>query len=143
MSNSRTRGFLFPLSYAFRKRVFNIAILKLEPVSNERPGIFIQHRGIHEFLNLSIFVKKTISFNSMLQLPFHRKFFEMATTASKPLFFLKACYFMKVGLVDLSPYGRKIKFEFWLSRQRRAGRQNSNIIFPPSVLKSTRPTFIK
>ena len=37
---------------------------------------------------------------------------------------LKACYFMKVGLVDLSMYGGKIKFEFWLSRQRRAGQQN-------------------
>ena len=56
---------------------------------------------------------------------------------------LKACYFKKVGLVDLSPYGGKIKFEFWLSRQRRAGRQNSNFIFPPSEPKSTRPTFIK
>ena len=29
---------------------------------------------------------------------------------------------MNVGLVDLSPYGGKIKFEFWLSRQRRQGR---------------------
>ena len=25
---------------------------------------------------------------------------------------LKACYFMKVGLVDLSTYGGKVKFEF-------------------------------
>jgi len=56
---------------------------------------------------------------------------------------VKARYFKKVGLVDLSPYGGKIKFEFWLSRQRRAGRQNSNFIFPPSEPKSTRPTFIK
>ena len=50
---------------------------------------------------------------------------------------LKAYYYKKVGLVDLSTYGGKIKFEFWLSRQRWAGRPNSNFIFPPSVLKST------
>ena len=55
---------------------------------------------------------------------------------------VKACYSMKVGLVDLSTYGGKIEFEFWLSRQHWAGRQNSNFIFPPSVLKSTRPTFL-
>ena len=44
---------------------------------------------------------------------------------------LKAYYYKKVGLVDLSTYGGKIKFEFWLSRQRWAGRPNSNFIFPP------------
>ena len=44
---------------------------------------------------------------------------------------LKAYYCKKVDLVDLSTYGGKIKFEFWLSRQCWAGRQNSNFIFPP------------
>ena len=52
-----------------------------------------------------------------------------AFASSKTL--LKAYYYKKVGLVDLSTYGGKIKFEFWLSRQRWAGRPNSNFIFPP------------
>ena len=44
---------------------------------------------------------------------------------------VKAYYYKKVGLVDLSTYGGKIKFEFWLSWQRWTGRPNSNFIFPP------------
>ena len=56
---------------------------------------------------------------------------------------LKACYFMKVSLVDLSTHGGKIKFEFGRPAQQCLDSQNSNSIFPPYVLKSTRPTFIK
>ena len=44
----------------FWKRVVNITISHLRPVSNERPGIFTFYRGIHEFLNPSIFVKITV-----------------------------------------------------------------------------------
>ena len=54
------------------------------------------------------------------------KYYNLKEPDNFDLFYLKACYFMKVGLVDWSTYGGKIKFEFWLSRQRWAGRQNSN-----------------
>ena len=38
------------------------------------------------------------------------------------LSYIKAYYYKKVGLVDLSTFGGKIKFEFGLSRQRWDGR---------------------
>ena len=56
--------------------------------------------------------------------------------------FIKAYYYKKVGLVDLSTHGGKIKFEFGRPAQRCLDSQNSNLIFPPYVLKSTRPTFL-
>ena len=55
---------------------------------------------------------------------------------------LKAYYYKKVGLVDLSTHGGKIKFEFGRPAQHCLNSQNSNMIFPPYVLKSTRPTFL-
>ena len=41
----------------FRKRVVNIVISDLRPVSNERSGNFTFYRSIHEFLNSFIFEK--------------------------------------------------------------------------------------
>ena len=38
---------------------------------------------------------------------------------------------MKVGLVDLSTLGGKIKFEFCRPALRCLDSQNSNLIFPP------------
>ena len=49
-----------PIFSFFRKKVVNIAI------SNESPGNFTFYRGIHEFLNPSIFVKITVFFYFML-----------------------------------------------------------------------------
>ena len=40
-------------------------------------------------------------------------------------------YVMKVGLVDLSTHGGKIKFEFCCPALRCLDIQNSNLIFPP------------
>ena len=62
--------------------------------------------------------------------------------ASNMKTYLKAYYYKKVGLVDLSTHGGKIKFEFGRPAQRCLDSQNSNLIFPPYVLKSTRPTFL-
>ena len=45
--------------------------------------------------------------------------------------FLKAYYFMKVGLVDLGTLGGKMKFEFCRPALRCLDSQNSNLIFPP------------
>ena len=58
------------------------------------------------------------------------KVYELA----KIFLILKAYYYKKVGLIDLSTYGGKIKFEIWLSRQRWAGRPNSNFILLPRHL---------
>ena len=55
-----------PIFSFFRKRVVNIMISDLRPVSNESPGNFTFYRGIHEFLNPSIFVKITVFFYFML-----------------------------------------------------------------------------
>ena len=46
------------------------------------------------------------------------------------------------GLVDLSTHGGKMKFEIGRPAKHCLGSQNSNLIFPPYVLKSTRPTFL-
>ena len=52
-------------------------------------------------------------------------------------------YVMKVGLVDLSTHGGKMKFEFCRPVLCCLDSQNSNFIFLPDVLKSIRPTFLK
>ena len=44
-----------PIFAIFWKRVVNIAILELGPVSYEKPGIFAFPIGFYEFLNPSIF----------------------------------------------------------------------------------------
>ena len=46
-----------PIFSFFRKRVVNIAFFELRPLSNERSGNFTFYRGIHKFLNPSIFEK--------------------------------------------------------------------------------------
>ena len=43
-----------------KKKVVNIAIWKLGPVSNERSGNITFYRGIHEFSNSPIFEKVTV-----------------------------------------------------------------------------------
>ena len=48
-----------PIFSFFRKRIVNITISDLRPVSNKRPVNFT-YRGVHEFLNLSIFEKITV-----------------------------------------------------------------------------------
>ena len=48
-----------PISSFLRKRVVNIVILELGPVSNERPGNFTVYGGIRKFLKSSIFEKIT------------------------------------------------------------------------------------
>ena len=55
---------------------------------------------------------------------------------------LKAYNYKKVGLVDLSTHGGKIKFEICRPAQRCLDSQNSNLIFPRNVLKSPSPTFL-
>ena len=52
---------LYTNIFVFWKTAVKITILDLGPVSNESPGNFTFYRGIHEFLNPSIFVKITIS----------------------------------------------------------------------------------
>ena len=49
-----------PICSFFQKRVGYIMIADLRPVSNESPGNSIFYKGIHEFLNPSIFVKITV-----------------------------------------------------------------------------------
>ena len=49
--------------------------------------------------------------------------------------YLKACYFMKVGLVDLSTYGGEIKFEFLVM----AGKFN----FPAMCTQVHKADFLK
>ena len=45
-----TVGIIYTPIFSFlRKRVVNIAILELGPVSNESPGNFTLYRGIQEF----------------------------------------------------------------------------------------------
>ena len=55
-SVSEPRGMYLIHQYfiVFRKRVVNITILELRPVSNQRSGNFTFYRGIHDFLNSSI-----------------------------------------------------------------------------------------
>ena len=48
-----------PIFSFFQKRVVNIVIWELGPVSNERPGNFTVYGGIRKFLNSSIFEKIT------------------------------------------------------------------------------------
>ena len=50
---------IFPF---FRKRVVNIVIENLGPVSNKSSGHFTFLKGFHEFLNSSIFEKITFFF---------------------------------------------------------------------------------
>ena len=55
---SSTVGKIYtPIFSFFRKRVVNIAILEVGPVSNESPGNFIFYGGIQEFLNPTIIAK--------------------------------------------------------------------------------------
>ena len=49
---------------------------------------------------------------------------------------IKACYFIKVSLVDLSTYGGKIKFEFWLSRHHWAGFKFYFLVMSTQVQKA-------
>ena len=49
-----------PICSFFRKRVVKIVISEQRLVSNESSGNFTFYRGIHEFLNPSIFVKITV-----------------------------------------------------------------------------------
>ena len=55
-----------PISSFLRKRVVNIVILELGPVSNERPGNFTFQRGIHDFLNPTIIYRNN-SFSKILR----------------------------------------------------------------------------
>ena len=69
-SGSRTVGKIYTLIFSFfRKRVVNIMILDLRPVSNESPVNFTFYRGIHKFLIPTIFVK--IMFYFILCNSFH------------------------------------------------------------------------
>ena len=49
-----------PIFSFYQKRIVNIMISDLRPVSNESPGNYTFYRGIHEFLNPFIFEKITI-----------------------------------------------------------------------------------
>ena len=65
--NGSTVGKIYtPIFWFFRKKFVNIVSSELRPVSNERSGDFTLYRGIHNFLNPSMFMKNNSFLNFML-----------------------------------------------------------------------------
>ena len=69
--------------------IFVFTILVLGLVSNESPGNFTFYRGIHKFLNPSIFLKITVFFLFYAIIVISQKILWNGNYSIKPVFFFK------------------------------------------------------